>query len=176
MNIYNKTKPMPKLWLLDEWYLSGVIVSQQKYWSSDSNKNINIQLIWVARWVSYQKQELHTLHQELSSPPDYSVGSVLLIFLDFCVVRLFVLSFLFPCCNVRFDIRITRCSVRLYLLLFVGWRMSYLCYLCVFAYSGVQHILCCVFVFAVIVLCTLLCQFLWIVLFPLPLRYSLTFT
>ena len=24
--------------------------------------------------------------------------------------------------------------------------MSYLCYLCLFAYSGVQHILCCVFV------------------------------
>ena len=40
-----------------------------------------------------------------------------------------------------------RCSVRLYLQLFVGGLMSYLRYLCLFTYSGVQHILCCVFVF-----------------------------
>jgi hypothetical protein len=32
--------------------------------------------------------------------------------------------------------------------------MSYLCYLCLFAYSGVQHILCCVSVLLVFVLCT----------------------
>jgi len=36
---------------------------------------------------------------------------------------------------------IKRCSVRLYLQLFVGELMSYLRYLCLFAYSGVQHIL-----------------------------------
>ena len=74
--------------------------------------------------------------------------------------------------------------------LFVGELVSYLRYLCLFAYSGVQHILCCVFLrlvytmlpvslcfssscvhyvasFSVFffVLCTLCCQFLWIVLF-----------
>ena len=38
------------------------------------------------------------------------------------------------------------CSVRLYLQLSVGGLMSYLHYLCLFAYSGVQHILYCVFV------------------------------
>ena len=40
-----------------------------------------------------------------------------------------------------------QCSVRLYLHLFVGARgiMSYLRYLCLFVYSGDQHILCCVF-------------------------------
>ena len=38
------------------------------------------------------------------------------------------------------------CSVRLYLQLSVGGFMSYLRYLCLFAYSGVQHILCYVFV------------------------------
>jgi hypothetical protein len=38
-----------------------------------------------------------------------------------------------------------RCSVRVYLQLFVGGLMSYLCYLCLFAY-GVQHILCSVLV------------------------------
>ena len=33
-----------------------------------------------------------------------------------------------------------------YLCLFVGGHMSYLRYLCLFAGSGVQHILCCIFV------------------------------
>jgi len=33
--------------------------------------------------------------------------------------------------------------------------MPYLGYLCLFAYSGVQHILCCVFKLFVFVLCTL---------------------
>ena len=33
--------------------------------------------------------------------------------------------------------------------------MSYLRYLCLFVYSGVQHILCCVFVLFFFVLCTL---------------------
>ena len=47
------------------------------------------------------------------------------------------------------------CSVRLYLQLFVGWLMPYSRYLCLFAYSGVQHILCCVFVLFFFVLCTL---------------------
>jgi hypothetical protein len=40
-----------------------------------------------------------------------------------------------------------------------------------FACSGVQCILCCVCSLFVIVLCTLYCQFLWIVQFYYPLRY-----
>ena len=56
-----------------------------------------------------------------------------------------------------------RCPVRLYLQLFVGGRILYLCYLCLFAHSGVQHILCCDFVVFVFFLCTQCCQFLWIV-------------
>jgi hypothetical protein len=44
--------------------------------------------------------------------------------------------------------------------------MSYLRYMCLFAYSGVQHILCCVFVF--FVLCTLCCRFLWILRLVYP--------
>jgi len=55
--------------------------------------------------------------------------------------------------------------------------MSNLRYLCLFSYSGVQHILCCIFVLFVFVLCLLYhilpvslnCQFV------LPLRCSLTF-
>jgi hypothetical protein len=50
------------------------------------------------------------------------------------------------CCDVRYDFRIKLCSVRVYLQLFVRGLLSYLRYLCLFAYSGVQHILCCVFV------------------------------
>jgi hypothetical protein len=53
--------------------------------------------------------------------------------------------------------------------------MSYLRYLCLFAYSGIQLILCYVFVFFSFVLCILCCQFLWTVYFWLPRRYSLTF-
>ena len=63
----------------------------------------------------------------------------------------------------------------LYLQLFVGGVVSYLRYLCLFTYSGVQHTLCCVFVLFVFVLYTLCCQFRWIVHFLLPVRYSLTF-
>ena len=57
----------------------------------------------------------------------------------------------------------------------VGGFMSCLRCLCFFMHSGVQHILCCVFVLFFFVLCTLCFKFLWIVNFWLPLRYSLTF-
>jgi hypothetical protein len=53
--------------------------------------------------------------------------------------------------------------------------MSYLRYLCLFPHSGVQHILCCVFVLFVFVLLALCCQFFWIAHFLLSLRYSLMF-
>ena len=71
--------------------------------------------------------------------------------------------------------RIKWFSVRLYLQLSVRGVMSYLRYLCLFAYSDVQHILCCVFALFSFVSCTLCCEFLWLVHFWLPLRYSLTF-
>jgi len=58
--------------------------------------------------------------------------------------------------------------------LFIGGLLSYLRYLCLFAYSGVQHILCCVFALFVFALCILYCQYLWIVHSWLPLRVSLT--
>ena len=53
--------------------------------------------------------------------------------------------------------------------------MSYFRYLSSLAHSGIQHILCCVFVLFFFVLCTLCCQFLWIVHLWLPLRYALMF-
>ena len=77
--------------------------------------------------------------------PGFLLGSVLLIFLVFCVVLLCVFTFWVPCCDVRYNFRIKRCSVRLYLQLFVGRRMPYLRYLCLVVYNGVQHILWCIF-------------------------------
>ena len=48
--------------------------------------------------------------------------------------------------NIYTQIESNTCSDRLYLL-FVGGLMSHLRYLCLFVYSGVQQILCCVFFF-----------------------------
>jgi hypothetical protein len=48
--------------------------------------------IWVTRRVSYKKHDLLTLREHLSSLPGFFVGSVLLIFLDFCVVFVFIMS------------------------------------------------------------------------------------
>jgi hypothetical protein len=68
-----------------------------------------------------------------------------------CVVLVCVFTFWVPCCNVRYDFYIKKNDARFvhYLQLFVGELMSYLRYLCLFVYSGVQHILCCVFVLSV---------------------------
>jgi len=63
----------------------------------------------------------------------------------------------------------------LYPQLVVGGLIPYLRHLCLFVHNDVQHILCCVFVLFIFDLPTLWCQFLWVVNFWLPLRYSLTF-
>jgi hypothetical protein len=94
--------------------------------------------------------------------PSVLVRSVLLIVLVFCVVLLCVFAFWVPCCDVHYDFAWKRCSIRLYLQLFVGELMSYLRYSCLIAYSDVQHTICCDFALFFLVLCTLCCQFLWI--------------
>ena len=68
---------------------------------------------------------------------------------------------------------LTRCSVHLYFQLFVGGFISYLRYLYLFRYGGLQHMLCCVFALFFFILCTQCCQFLWIVHFCLALQYFL---
>ena len=119
--------------------------------------------------------------------------------------RLFIICILKVCTSIsvlyyiisaisNLDSGFLGCSVRLYLQLFVGGLMSYLLYLCLFAYSGVQDILCCVFFVFVLclmyggvqhILCcvfclflsssfvwyTQYCQFLWIIHSWLPLRF-----
>ena len=92
--------------------------------------------------------------------PGFLMRSVLFIFLAFCVVLSCVFTFWVPCCDVRYDLRIIQCSVRLYLQCFVGGFMSYLRYMYLCAHSGVPHILCCVFALFFFVLCILYCQFL----------------
>ena len=76
----------------------------------------------------YTKQELLTIREHLSSSMMFLVRSALLIFLVLGLKRI-------------------------YLQLFIEGLMSYLRYLCLLAHSGVQHILCCVFVLSVFVLC-----------------------
>ena len=97
--------------------------------------------------------------------------------------------------KVKSSVTITtwkRYSLCIYLELFVGGRMLYLRYLCFIAYSSVQYILCCCFDFlrlvyhvlpisldclfliAPSVFSNVYLQFLWIVYFWLPHRYSLT--
>ena len=78
--------------------------------------------------------------------PCFLVESVFLLFLVFCVVLLCFFTFLVPCCDVRYDFHIKNNVWFVFTpKLFVGGLMSYLCYLCLFAYSVVQHILCCGF-------------------------------
>ena len=88
-------------------------------------------------------------------PPGFWMGSMLLIFLVFCVVLLCVLTSWAPCCGVRSDFRKKRCSVHFYLQLFA---------ICVCFRKVVSSTYCVVFLFFFL-LCSLSCQFLWIVHF-----------
>ena len=90
------------------------------------------------------------------------------------ILLVYVLSF---CVSLRSELCVgmsvtisayKRCSVRLYLQLFVGGSMSYLRSLCLFAHSVVQPILWCDFALFFFISCILCCQLLWIVLFWLP--------
>jgi hypothetical protein len=53
------------------------------------------------------------------------------------IVLLYVFTFFVPCCDVHYDFCIKSYSVQL----FVGKLMSFLCYLYLFAYIGVKHVL-----------------------------------
>jgi hypothetical protein len=53
------------------------------------------------------------------------------------IVLLYVFTFFVPCCDVHYDFCIKSYSVQL----FVGKLMSFLCYLYLFVYIGVKHVL-----------------------------------
>ena len=87
---------------------------------------------------------------------------------NICVFTFWVLS-----CDVRYDFRKQMMFGSSLPPVVYRRLMSYLRYLCLFAYSGDQDILCCVFVLFFFVLCTLCCHFLWIVnVFAVPSVFS----
>ena len=61
--------------------------------------------IWVARWVSYKKQELLTLREHLGSPPVFFVGVHVGYLFSFmcCVLCVFVLFLMCPTLPVSLD-------------------------------------------------------------------------
>ena len=63
-----------------------------------------------------------------SLKPDSLSSCSFFVFFYFCFVILIVFTFLVPCCDVHYEFCLKRCSVRLYLQLFVRWLVSY----CVF--------------------------------------------
>jgi len=98
---------------------------------------------WVTWWESYMRQGDRNCLSFANTwvHPRCFGGSALLIILVFCVV---LLRYGF---GVMMSVTISAyklCSGRLYLKLFLGGLMSYLRYLCLLAFIGVQHILCCV--------------------------------
>jgi len=94
-------------------------------------------------------------------------------FIYFFCASYYVCTFWVACCDVCYDFRI-KTMFGSSLPPVVCRRAHVLFTLFVFVwYSGVQHILCCVFGLFFLVLCTLCCHFLFDCL--LPLRYSLTF-
>jgi hypothetical protein len=102
------------------------------------------QYIWVTRRVSYKKQEVLCPARAPGFTAGFLVGSVLLIFLVFCVVLLCVFTFWVPCCDVCIETLFGSSLPPV-----VCRRvMSYLLYLFLFAYSGVQYILCCIVLFS----------------------------
>ena len=114
--------------------------------------------IWVTRQVPSWAHEFTSF---------FLVGSVLLIFLVLCTVLLCVFTFWVPCCTVCYDFRIlVNNDVRFvfnYLQLFVQVLMSYLRYLCLFGIAVSNTYYVCCFGSVFLVLCTICCQFLWIV-------------
>jgi hypothetical protein len=90
----------------------------------------------------------HYFYRTFLEHPEFLMGSVLLIFLVCCAVLLCVFMLWVSCVDVRYNFCIKTMFgsyFRIYLQLLVRGFMSYLRYLCLFAYSGVQYILCCVF-------------------------------
>ena len=161
----------------------GQTTIYKTYTQRSSNTNSTKNRWWTQVLRNGRQFLLHQWHPSCYSSYN-AVGLICEMFIFIKCCSPFCYFFLISCL----------CSVRLYLELFVGGLMSYLHYLSLFVYISVQHILCCVFglfVFVLctlccqffwivhfwlpFVLCTLCCQFLWIVHFWLPLQYSLTF-
>ena len=123
--------------------------------------------IWVTRGC-YKKDELLTHREHLSSPPVFWWGLCCLSLILCCPVMCFYVRSEFSVVMSATISAYKWYSIRPCLQLFLTGYF----WVC-FVHSGVQHILWCVLFF--FVLCTLCCQFLWIVHFWLPLQRSLKF-
>ena len=104
---------------------------------------------------------------------------LLLFFLFLCVVLLCDFMFLVPWCDVRYDFRIKTMfgpSLPPVVCRRVHVLFTKTCtYLCLFTHSGVQHILCCVFVCFYLSCASNVASISGLSIFLFPLRYSLTF-
>jgi hypothetical protein len=123
-------------------------------------------------WNSEQAYALFstvTLSEHLRSPSVFWWSPCCSSFLFLCVLSYYVSLRSVLCVVMSVTISpLKRCSVHLYLQLFVGGLMSYLRYTCLLACGGVLF----VFVFCLV---HHMLNFFWIFHFWLPLRYSLTF-
>ena len=91
-------------------------------------------------------------------------------FLFFVVVLLCVFTFRVPCCDVRYHFLLKRCSIHLYLQLFVGGLMSFFYVICVCFHIMVSNTYCVVFLFCF----RLVASFSGFSIYDCPLQYSLT--
>jgi len=83
-----------------------------------------------------------------SRAPEFNPGFLVGMRFGHFVQVWFAVSYYMSLCSefrVMTSVMQEWCSVRVYLQLFVGGLMSYLRYLCLFAHSGVQSIMSCVF-------------------------------
>ena len=135
-----------------------IAFTQKKYEDTKGENPIIVLLCVFTFWVPWCDVRYYFYTKMMFGSSLYE-GSCLIYVICVCSVRLCMRA------HVLFTLFV---FVRF---VFVWWFMSYLRYLCLFACSDVQHILCCVSVLFVFVLCF---QFLWIVHFLFPLRYSLT--
>jgi len=91
------------------------------------------------------------------------MGSVLLIVLVFCVVLLYFATFRVSCYDVRYDFRIKTMFGSSLPQVVCKKGASLINVICVCLHNVVSNAYCVLFLFCV--LCTLCCQFLWIILF-----------
>ena len=107
-------------------------------------------MLFFAWWSRYEWPLSHSLpFASTWIHPRFFGGSVFLIFL--CVFKFWI-----PCCDVRYDFRIKTMFGSSLPPVISGVSMSYLRYLCLFAYDGVQHIMCWVFDLFFFLVCSLM--------------------
>jgi hypothetical protein len=113
--------------------------------------------------LTIQRNWQHRVHKTTKNKAKTQHNMFIFLVFLYCPVMCLSSEFRLNYCGVRYDFRMkTMFGSFLPPVDLLEGIMSYLRYLCLFACSGVHHILCCVFALFFVVLCTLCCQFLWI--------------